>query len=101
MGKASEADAARFHELGEIENRRFAFHVGIGGADHLMHTTTIHTLEKGVNAQLLWSNAIKGGECSHQHMVETFVDSCTLNEENIAGILHDTDDTTISRWVGA
>jgi hypothetical protein len=34
-------------------------------------------------------------------MVQTLVDSCTLNEENITGVLHDTDDTAVSRWVSA
>jgi hypothetical protein len=60
MGEASETDAAGFHELGEIENRRFAFHVGIGGTDDLVHTPVVYTLHEGINPQLLRSNAIEG-----------------------------------------
>src|SRR5207249_8651683 len=74
---------------------------GIGGADNLPHIPLGHTFLERIDLQLLRANTVKGGEGSHQDVIQSFVGCSTLDEEHITRIFHDTDETPVARRISA
>src|SRR5712691_1856306 len=101
MRQAGQAHATGLHEFCQIEDRGITFHSGIGSADNLPHIPLGHPFQERIDFQLLRANTVKGREGSHKDVIQPFVGRSTLDEEHIARIFHDTDETSVTRRIDA
>jgi hypothetical protein len=101
MGQTGKTNTTGFHQLRQVKYSGFAFHIRVGGTDDLMDPALLNTLQQRINPQLLWSDTIEGRQGPHQHVVQAFVDACAFDREDITRVLNDTNEATVSRWIGA
>jgi hypothetical protein len=89
MRDACDRNSQRSEDLGKIIGGSFTFNVGAQGENDFRDRLVPDPREQGTDAELLGANVIQGREPSSQDMVAAFEKACSLNRENVGGLLDD------------
>ena len=84
---ACDRNFQRSEDLGKIIGGSFTLNVGAQGENDFRDRLILDPREQGTDPELLWANVIQGRESSSQNMVASFEKACSLNRENVGGLL--------------
>ena len=87
--------------LREIDGRRFPFHCGIGGKDHLVYVPRIHTRDEIGDAELLRADPMQRRNGSVEDVEDSIEMFRLVDRGDVSGLFYNTDQALVSRRTGA
>ena len=87
MRDACDRNFQRSEDLRKIIGGSFTLNVRAQGENDFRDRLILDPREQGTDPELLWANVIQGRESSSQDMVASFEKACSLNRENVGGLL--------------
>ena len=97
--QAGHAQAARLEQPRQVEGRRFAFDVGIGGEHDL--GDSLEPGEQAGDRQAVGSDPAMRRQRAEQHVIEAMVLAGALDGRDVEGLLDDADLAAVTLHVGA